>query len=93
MLAILVSQTLIMIVYAMLIAYNLCGRDYDSAVITAGFCGFGLGATPNAMANMRSVVERFGEAPRAFFVVPIVGAFLIDFANAIVITTFINYIV
>ena len=92
MLVILMSQTFIMAVYAMFVAYNLCGRDYDSAVITAGFCGFGLGATPNAMANMRSVVERFGEAPRAFFVVPIVGAFLIDFANAIVITTFINYI-
>jgi ESS family glutamate:Na+ symporter len=93
MLIILVSQTLIMAVYAIFVAYYLCGRDYDSAVITAGFCGFGMGATPNAMANMRSVVERFGEAPRAFFVVPIVGAFLIDFANAIVITTFINYII
>lgn len=93
MLIILVTQAIIMGLYAVFVTYNLCGKDYDAAVLAAGHCGFGLGATPNAMANMRSVVERYGEAPRAFFVLPIVGAFLIDFVNALIITAFINYVI
>ncbi|WP_027626823.1 sodium/glutamate symporter [Clostridium lundense] len=90
MVVILTTQTIFMWLFATFITFNLCGKDYDAAVISAGHCGFGLGATPNGMANMRSVVERFGPAPRAFFVLPIVGAFLIDFVNAIIITTFTN---
>lgn len=70
--------------------YRLMGRDYESAVMSAGFCGFMLGTTANAMANMESLVERYGPAPRAFLVVPIVGAFFIDFTNAVIITVFVN---
>ena len=67
------------------------GRDYDAAVMAGGHCGFGLGATPNAVANMEALVERFGAAPRAFLVVPMVGAFFIDFTNALIITAYINW--
>ncbi|MPN50989.1 Sodium/glutamate symporter [bioreactor metagenome] len=90
MLVILVVQTVMMFIFATYITFNLTGKDYDATVMAAGHCGFGMGATPVAMANMRSVVERFGQAPRAFFVLPIVGAFLIDFSNALIITTFAN---
>lgn len=70
--------------------FQLMGRDYDSAVTTGGFIGFMLGTTANAMAVMRALVERFGAAPRAFLVAPLVGAFFLDFANALVITAFLN---
>jgi glutamate:Na+ symporter, ESS family len=70
--------------------FKLMGRDYEGAVISSGFCGFMLGTTANAMANMEALVERYGPAPRAFLVVPMVGAFFIDFTNALIITTFIN---
>jgi ESS family glutamate:Na+ symporter len=66
------------------------GRDYESAVMSGGFIGFMLGTTANAMAVMRALVERYGPAPRAFLVAPIVGAFFIDFTNAIIITVFLN---
>ena len=68
----------------------LMGRDYEAAVMSSGFVGFMLGTTANAMANMEAMVQRFGPAPRAFLVVPMVGAFFIDFANAILITVFLN---
>ena len=64
------------------------GRDYDAAVMAGGFCGFMLGTTANAMANMGALVERYGPAPRAYLVVPLVGAFFIDFVNALVVITF-----
>jgi ESS family glutamate:Na+ symporter len=70
--------------------FQLLGRDYDAAVMTGGFFGFMLGTTANAMAVMRTLVERFGPAPRAFLVAPLVGAFFLDFANALVITAFLN---
>jgi ESS family glutamate:Na+ symporter len=70
--------------------FRLMGRDYDSAVIGAGLCGFMLGTTANAVANMSALVQKYGPAPRAFLIVPMVGAFFIDFTNAIVINTFLN---
>jgi ESS family glutamate:Na+ symporter len=70
--------------------FRTMGRDYEGAVIASGFCGFMLGTTANAMANMEAIVERYGPAPRAFLVVPMVGAFFIDFTNALVITGFLN---
>ena len=70
--------------------YRLMGRDYQGAVIASGFCGFMLGTTANAMANMEALVERYGPAPRAFLVVPMVGAFFIDFTNGLIITAFLN---
>jgi ESS family glutamate:Na+ symporter len=71
--------------------YRIMGKDYEAAVISGGFCGFMLGTTANSMANMEALVERYGPAPKAFLVVPMVGAFFIDFANAIIITIFLNF--
>ena len=68
------------------------GRDYDAAVMSGGFIGFMLGTTANAMAVMRTLVERYGIAPRAFLVAPLVGAFFIDFSNALIITGFVNFL-
>ncbi len=90
MLVILLVQVTMMGLFAYFVTFRLMGRDYDAAVMAGGHCGFGLGATPNAVANMNSLVERFGAAPRAFLVVPMVGAFFIDFSNAIIITTYMN---
>jgi ESS family glutamate:Na+ symporter len=92
MLIILVAQVTMMGTFAYLITYRVMGRDYDAAVMSGGHCGFGLGATPNAVANMESIVEKFGPAPRAFLVLPMVGAFFIDFTNALIITTFMNLV-
>ena len=90
LLVILVGQVTMLGVFAYFVTFYVMGRDYDAAVMSGGHCGFGLGATPNAVANMEAIVERFGPAPRAFLVVPMVGAFFIDFTNAIIITAFIN---
>lgn len=70
---------------------RLMGRDYEAAVMSSGFCGFMLGTTANAMANMGALVERYGPAPRAYLVVPMVGAFFIDFTNALIITALLNF--
>jgi ESS family glutamate:Na+ symporter len=74
------------------LSYRAMGRDYESAVMAGGFCGFMLGTTANAVACMDVLVRKFGPAPRAFLVVPIVGAFLIDFTNALIITTMMNFL-
>ena len=87
---ILLVQTVIMALYAYFITFKFNGKDYDAAVMATGHCGFGLGATPNAMANMEVFTKENGAAPRAFFVLPVVGALFIDFTNATVITFFIN---
>ena len=68
------------------------GRDYDAAVITAGFAGLGLGATPVAIANMNSITSKFGSSAKAFLIVPLVGAFFIDLLNAVTIKFFIGVI-
>lgn len=92
MFVILIAQVSMMAAFAYFITFRVMGRDYDAAVMAGGHCGFGLGATPNAVANMTSLTERFGPAPRAFLVLPMVGAFFLDFSNAIIITTFINVV-
>ena len=92
MLVILVFQVTMMGAFAYWVTFRVMGRDYDAAVMAGGHCGFGLGATPNAVANMESLVQRFGSAPRAFLVLPMVGAFFIDFTNALIITTYINLV-
>jgi ESS family glutamate:Na+ symporter len=92
MLAILTVQVTVMAAFAAFVTFRLMGRDYDAAVMAGGHCGFGLGATPNAVANMTSLVERFGAAPRAFLVLPMVGAFFIDFTNALIITAYLNVV-
>ncbi len=92
LLVILAAQVALIALAASTASYRLMGRDYDSAVMAGGFVGFALGTTANAVANMRAVVERFGPAPRAFLVVPLVGAFFIDFTNALIITLFVNWL-
>ncbi|MBM3792081.1 MAG: sodium/glutamate symporter [Acidobacteria bacterium] len=92
MLIILMAQVVALAAFSYFITYQVMGRDYDAAVMAAGHCGFGAGATPNAVANMEALVERFGPAPRAFLVLPMVGAFFIDFTNALIITAFINFV-
>ena len=88
MLVLLLGLTALMAAYAIFVTFPVMGRNYDAAVIAAGHCGFGLGATPTAIANMQAVTDRFGNSPLAFLVVPMVGAFFIDLANALVIKLF-----
>ena len=90
MLVILLAQVVLVAVVALVVVFRFLGRDYEAAVMSAGYCGFALGTTANAMANMKAIVERYGRAPRAFLVVPMVGAFFIDFTNALIITIFLN---
>jgi ESS family glutamate:Na+ symporter len=89
---ILVAQVVVIALFALTVSFRLMGRDYDSAVMASGFIGFALGTTANAVVNMRALVTKYGPAPRAFLVVPLVGAFFIDFANAIIITFFVNWL-
>lgn len=90
MLAILVLQVTMVALMA-LVVFRAMGRDYDAAVMSGGFSGFMLGTSANAMACLEVLSAKYGPAPRAFLVVPIVGAFLIDFTNAMVITAFANF--
>ena len=92
MIIILAIQTFIMFLYASYVVFPVMGRDYEAAAMTAAFCGFGMGATPNAMANMLVLTNKFGPAPKAFFVVPIVGGMFIDFVNTGVLTVFLQFL-
>lgn len=87
----LVAQAVLMIIFAYFVTFNLMGRDYEAAVVTSGHCGFGMGATPNAMANMQALTAKYGTAPRAFFIIPLVGSLFIDFCNTGIITFFMNF--
>ena len=92
MLVCLAAEVLLMVFFSILVVFPLMGRNYDAAMITAGFIGFGMGATPNAMANMLSVTGQYGPAPKAFFVVPIVGGMFVDFTNTAVLSVFLNFL-
>ena len=92
MIVTLLVQTLIMFLFASFIVFRVMGRDYEAACMTTAFCGFGMGATPNAMANMLSVTGQYGPAPKAFFVVPIVGGMFVDFTNTAVLSVFLNFL-
>ncbi len=85
------GQLLLVAIAALLVVFRAMGRDYDAAVMSGGFIGFMLGTTANAMANMEALVQKFKPAPKAFLVVPMVGAFFIDFTNALIITAFLNF--
>jgi ESS family glutamate:Na+ symporter len=87
---ILIAQVTLVAVIALWIVPLLMGRDYDGAVMAGGFSGFMLGTSANAMANMGALVERYGPSPKAYLVVPLVGAFFIDFINAMLITLCLN---
>ena len=92
MVVMLLAQTVLMFFYANFVVFNVLGKSYDAAVMTSGFCGFGMGATPNAMANMQAITGAFGPAPTAFMVVPLVGSLFIDFLNATILTGFISFL-
>ena len=92
LLVILLAQTVLMFAYGFFVTFRVMGRDYDAAVIAAGHCGFGMGATPNAMANMQAFTAVNGPSVKAFFVIPLVGSLFIDFFNAVIITGFLNYL-
>ncbi len=89
-LIILLVQTLIMILFVYFITFKIMGKDYDAAVLSAGHCGFGMGATPTAIANMQAVTDRYLPSPKAFLIVPMVGAFFVDIVNATVLQIFVN---
>jgi ESS family glutamate:Na+ symporter len=92
MLVILCAQVILCWLMCITICFYTMGRDYRAAVMSSGFCGFMLGITANAIASMQELVEKFGAAPEAFFVVPVVGAFLIDMVNSLVITFMANIV-
>jgi ESS family glutamate:Na+ symporter len=90
LLIILAVQLILIVIVCVTIIPLVMGRDYEGAVMSSGFCGFMLGTSANAMANMGALVEKYGPAPKAYLVVPLVGAFFIDFTNALLITFFLN---
>jgi ESS family glutamate:Na+ symporter len=92
MLVILALQVILMLAFAAGITYFFMGRDYDAAVMSAGHVGFGLGITPNAVATMDVLEQKFGPSPRAVLIVTVVGAFLIDFTNSLIITLHLNFL-
>ena len=92
LLALLLGQLILMFFFSYFVVFNLMGRDYDAAVLCSGVCGFGMGATPNAMANMQAVTEKYGPSVKAYILVPMVGSMFADFINSLVITLFINII-
>jgi len=92
LITILVCQVLMMVLLTYFVAFRILGKDYDAAVLVAGICGFGLGATPNAMANMSAVCYKYHYSVKPFLIVPIIGAMFVDLINTGIITLFLNYI-
>lgn len=90
MVIIILIQTIVLMMFAYFITFRVMGKNYNAAIMAGGHCGFGLGATPTAVANMESLVSRHGPSPQAFLVVPLVGAFFIDITNALVIQLYLS---
>ena len=88
----LAGQTVFIALYVILVVFNVMGRDYDAAIIVSGVCGFGMGATPNAMANMQVLCDKYSPSVKAYLLIPLVGSLFADFINSLVITLFINLI-
>lgn len=86
----LVAQVVLIILYTYFVVFNVMGRDYDAAVLVAGTCGFGMGATPNAMANMQALCDKYVPSVKAYLIIPLIGSLFADFLNSLVITLFIN---
>lgn len=86
----LASQVVLIAIFTYFIEFNIMGRDYDAAVLVAGTCGFGMGATPNAMANMQALCDRYVPSVKAYLLIPLIGSLFADFINSLVITFFIN---
>ncbi|MDM1501165.1 sodium/glutamate symporter [Myroides marinus] len=91
-LLILLIQVMMMLAFAYFVTYRVMGKDYDAIVLSAGHCGFGLGATATAVANIQAVTNRFGPSYKAFLIIPMVGAFFIDILNALILNVFITFI-
>lgn len=90
MMILLACQVVFMVFYARFVIFKAMGSDYDAAVLTAGSCGFGMGATPNAMANMQVLTDKYGPSVKAFLLIPLIGSMYADFVNSLSITLFIN---
>lgn len=90
LITLLLAQLILMYLYANFVIFRLMGKDYDAAIIAAGTCGFGMGATPNAMANMQALCERYAPSVKAYLLIPLVGSLFADFLNSLIITGFIN---
>ena len=84
------AQLILMMLFTYFVVFNVMGRDYDAAVLAAGTCGFGMGATPNAMANMQAICDRYVPSVKAYLIIPLIGSLFADFLNSLVITFFIN---
>ncbi|MBQ0131991.1 MAG: sodium/glutamate symporter [Comamonas sp.] len=92
LMVILAVQTVVMALYAWFVTFRIMGKNYDASVLAAGHCGFGMGATPTAVANMQAITNQYGPSHKAFLIVPLVGAFFIDIINAFLIQAFIAWI-
>ena len=91
LLLILIAQTIVLALYTGFVTFRIMGKDYDAAVLVAGQCGFGMGATPTAIANIQAVTNTYGPSHKAFLIIPLCGAFFIDIINAVVIQTIIKF--
>ena len=92
LITLLAGQTILTFLFTYFVIFNIMGRDYDAAVLSSGVCGFGMGATPNAMANMQAICERYVPSVKAYLLVPLIGSLFADFLNSLVITFFINFL-
>lgn len=92
LLVILAGQVVLIVLFSWLFVFLIVGRDYEAMMLSVGMIGFGMGAMPNALINMNTLSRKYGPAPKAFLIVPLVGAFLIDIANALIITTMSNWL-
>ncbi len=86
------TQLILIMLYTYFVVFRVMGKDYDAAVLAAGTCGFGMGATPNAMANMQALCDRYAPSVKAYLLIPLIGSLFADFINSLVITFFINFL-
>ena len=91
-LLLLLAQLVLTVLFTVFVVFKLLGSDYDAAVISSGYAGRALGATPTAIANMTAVTKKFGASPKAFIVIPLIGAFFIDIANAVIIHSMLGWL-
>ncbi len=92
LIVILGAQTLTIALYAAFVTFRVMGKNYDAAVLSAGHCGFVMGATPTAVANMQAITNMYGPSHKAFLIVPLCGAFFVDLINATVIQLILKFI-
>ena len=92
LIAMLLAEVLLMALFAIFIAFPLLGHDYDAAVLVSGICGFGLGATPNAMANMSAVCGKYRYTPLPYLIIPVVGSMFVDVINTAIVTLFLQFL-